>query len=392
MAAAFAGAPSLLSAQDFSLRVSDGNRTLTDSFFPSPPVEGLKGGFEFGLGASLTYDSNLFLTDDYTRSDLHAAVTPSVTYRTDPDGGAEFSLEARYAPTFLAYLDNEDLNSVNHAGGITLKYAATRTAFQAYADYAEVSSSDRLVGGFIEGSILSYGISGSYQLGPRTALLAGWSASQSEYDAGARAGVDVYTSEVGGLWDATERLRIGPSLTYTLSESDATGERDAIALLVKARYQWGERMTLDAAGGLEYAKNSRSNDGWEPGFTGRLAADYRLGEYWSLRAGARYSTVPSPNTLNYVVNDLSFTTSAVRHFERSSLEIGVGVSFSDYESVGVIAAATREDDDFTNAYITYRRDLYADRVKLETTVRCGRNDGQRDWSQWQISTGISVSF
>ncbi len=93
------------------------------------------------------------------------------------------------------------------------------------AEDAEVSSADRLVGGFIEGSILSYGISGSYQLAPRTAILAGWSASQSDYDSGGRSGSDIYTTEVAGLWDATERLRIGPALTYTMTESDSTGER-----------------------------------------------------------------------------------------------------------------------------------------------------------------------
>ncbi|MCW1922886.1 outer membrane protein transport protein [Luteolibacter arcticus] len=395
VAAAFAGAPfltsGLASGQDFSLRVSDGNRALTQTFFPSPALANLKGGFDFGVGALLTYDSNFFLSEDYTVSELTADVNPWITYRTDPEGGAEFSFEGRYAPSFLAYLNNEDLNGINHSGGVLFKYAATRTTIQVYADYDEVSMADRLVGGFIEGSILGYGISGSYQLGPRTALLAGWSASQSDYSSGARSGSDIYTSEVAGLWDATERLRIGPSITYTMTESDSTGERDAVALLVKTRYQFGERILLDAAGGLEYSKNSRSNEGWEPGFTGRLAADYMLSHLWTFRAGVRYSTVPSPNNLNYLVNDLSFTSAIVRNFERSSLELGVGVSFSDYEAVGVVVG-NREDDEFMNAYLTYRRNLYSDRVNFESTVKCATNTGQKDWSQWQITTGISVDY
>jgi len=391
LAVAFVSAPFLATGEDFSLRVSDGNRALTETFFPSPSLAPLKGGFEFGLNANLTYDSNLFLTDDYTQSELWAEVTPSVTYRSDPEGGAEFSFEGYYAPSLLGYLENEDLSGVNHSGGALFKYAATRTTFQAYVDYAEVSSADRLVGGFIEGSIFSYGISGSYQLGARTAILAGWSASQSDYDSGGRTGSDIYTSEVAGLWDATERLRIGPSLTYTMTESDSTGERDAVALLVKTRYKWGEHVLLDAAGGLEYAKNSRSNDGWEPGFTGRLSADYVFSDLWTFRMGMRYSTVPSPNNLNYLVNDLSFTSAIIRTFERSSLELGIGLSFSDYEAVGLVAA-TREDDEFMNAYLAYKRRLYSDRVKFEAAIRCARNQGQRDWSQWQITTGISIDY
>ena len=162
-------------AQDFSLRVGEGNRAFSETFFPSPLEAGLKGGFEFGIGANVTYDSNFYLDDDYARSELYADVSPSLSYRSDPEGGAEFSFEAYYSPAFKAYLNNEDLNAVDHTGGVSFKYSATRTTIQAYVDYAEVSMADRLVGGFIQGSILSYGITGSYQLASRTSLLAGWS-------------------------------------------------------------------------------------------------------------------------------------------------------------------------------------------------------------------------
>lgn len=391
VAAALAGVPFLATAQDFSLRVSDGNRALTETFFPSPTDLNLKGGFDYGIGANVTYDSNFFLSDDYAESEVYSDISPWITYRTDPEGGAAFSFEAHYSPSYVFYVNNEDLNAFNQSGGASFTYAATRTSFTVYADYAEVSMSDRFVGGFIEGSIFSYGISGSYQLGPRTSILAGWSASQSDYSSGARSGADVYSSEITGLWDATERLRIGPSVTYTTTESDSTGERDAIALLVKTRYKWGERILLDAAGGLEWAKNSRSNDGWELGLTGRFSASYEFSELWSFRAGMRYSTVPSPNNLNYLVNDLSFTSAIIRNFQRSSLELGMGISFSDYEAVG-LTVGNREDDEFMNAYLAYKRQLYSERVNFEAALRCARNQGQKDWSQWQLTTGITVDF
>jgi hypothetical protein len=391
-AAALAGAPFLASAQDldFTLRVSDGNRALTETFFPSLDTGLIKGGFDYGVAVNATYDSNFFLSADYPKSELYSDISPWISYRSDPEGGAAFSFEAHYSPSYSMYVNNEDLNAFNQSGGASFTYAATRTTFTAYFDYAEVSMADRFVCGFIEGSVFSYGISGSYQLAPRTSLLAGWSASQSDYTTGARSGADVYTTEVAGLWDATERLRIGPSVTYSITESDTTGERDAIAVLVKTRYKWGERILLDAALGIEYADNSRSNDGWEPGFTGRFAASYKLDELWSFRAGMRYSTVPSPNNLNYLINDLSFTTAIVRDFQRSSLELGMGISFSDYQSVGL--AAPRDNDEFTNIYLAYKRRLYSDRVKFNAAVRYAGNQGQKDWSHVQLTTGISVDF
>ncbi len=378
-------------AQDFSLRVGEGNRALSEAFFPAETAGPLKGGFYYGLDGTVTYDSNFFISDDYTQSELTTAIVPWIVYRSDPEGGAAFSFEARYSPTFQIYANNSDLNGIDHTGGASLTYSTTRTTITVYADYSQVSMSDRLAGGFIQGSILNYGITGAYQLGPRTSLLAGWSAAMSDYDSGARSGADIFTSEVSGLWDATERLRIGPSIQHTLTESDSTGERDAIGLLMNTRYQWGERILIEASGGVEFSKNSRSGGGREAGLTGRISADYTFNERWAFRSAIRYSTVPSPSNLNYLVNDLTFTSAIIRSFDRASLEFGLALSSSDYEAVGLVAA-NRQDDDFLCAYLTYRRKLFSDRISSDISLRCSTNDGQNEWSQWQLSTGLKVEF
>lgn len=378
-------------AQDFSLRVGDGDRVLTDSLLPAEALGNLKGGFYLGVDGSVTYDSNFFIDEDYTRSELTTAIAPWVVYRTDPEGGAEFSVEARYSPVFRTYLENSDLTGVDQTGSISLKYSGARTSVTIYADYAEVSMADRIASGFIQGSIFSYGINGSYQLAPRTALLASWSASKSDYDSGGRTGADVYTSEIVGLWDATERLRFGPALRHTLTESDSTGERDAIAVLVKTRYQWGEKIMLAASGGVEFSKNSRLGGGRESGLTGAFSVDYKLNERWTLRAAMRYATVPSPNNLNLLVNDLSFNTAIIRYFGPSSLEFGFGIGSSEYEEVGAIIAA-RQDDEYLSTYLAYRRKVFAERATFDASIRCSTNSGQKDWSQWQLSTGLSFEF
>lgn len=388
---ALAGLADSSIAQDFSLRVGDGDRVLTDSLLPAETIGDLKGGFYLGVDGVVTYDSNFFIDEDYTRSELTTAIAPWVVYRTDPEGGAEFSVEARYSPVFRTYLENSDLTGVDQTGSISLKYAGARTAITVYADYAEVSMADRIASGFIQGSIFSYGINGSYQLAPRTALLGSWSASKSDYDSGGRTGADVYTSEIAGLWDATERLRFGPALRHTLTESDSTGERDAIAVLVKTRYQWGEKIMLAASGGVEFSKNSRQGGGRESGLTGAFSVDYKLSERWTLRGSMRYATVPSPNNLNLLVNDLSFDAAVIRYFGPSSIEFGFGIGTSEYEQVGAIIS-TRQDDEYLTTYLAYRRKIFAERATFDASIRCSTNDGQKDWSQWQLSTGLSLDF
>lgn len=392
VAIASAGLASDLAAQDFALRLADGDRALVEPFLPAGEAAGnLKGGFYFGLDASTTYDSNFYLDADYTESEFYGSIAPWVVYRTDPEGGARYSFEARYSPQFLAYWNNSDLNGVDHSGSFAFKFQGSRTALTLFADYSEVSSANRISGSFVQGSILNYGIKGSYQLAPRTSLQAAWTASSSDYDSGGRAGADVYTSQISGLWDATERIRIGPAIRHTLTESDTTGERDAIAALVKVRYQWGERIFLDASGGVEFAKNSRLGGGRDAGFTGGLEAQYVMNERWTWKSSIHYATVPSPVNLNYLVEDLSFFTSVVRNFDRSSLEAGLGISFSQYEAVGLVTTP-REDDQFIHAYLAYRRKLFSERVGWESILRYSTNDGQKDWSQWQFTTGLSVEF
>ncbi len=388
---ALVGCIAPIRAQDFTLRLGKSVYESVDAVFPAEAVGDLKGGFYFGLAGNVTYDSNLFIVDDYTESELTTVVAPSLSYRSDPEGGARISVEASYSPALLVFMNNSDFTGVDHSGSVAIRYQANRTTLSLHADYADVTMADRLAGGFVEASILNYGIDGSYQLGPRTTLFGSWVAAMTDFDSGARAGADAYTAEVSGLWDASERLRFGPALRYTVMESDATGERDAIALLLKTRYKSGERLRLAASGGLEFEKNSRLGDDWDPSLVGGLSADYLLSERWSFRAAIRYATVPAPSNLNYQVNDLSFTSSVIRQFERGSLELGAGIGISDYEAVGRVAA-NRQNDEYLTSYLTYRREIFSERVTFDTTVRASTNDGRIDWSQWQVSTGLRVEF
>lgn len=392
---ALAVLPSTSFSEDFSLRVADGDRALFQDFLPpaadAEALAGMKGGFHFGLDVTTTYDSNFFILQDYPESELITDITPHMMYRSDPEGNALWSVEAEYAPVLHTYWNNSHLNGVDHSGAFTLKYSGARTKMDAFISYDEVSSADRLAGGFIEGSILNYGIKGSYEVGPRTTLLGALTASQSDYDSGARSGSDIYTAQLSGLWDATERIRLGPVLRYTYTEADQTGERKAIAALMNMRYKWHERIFFDAMFGLEWAENSRQNGGYDVGPAGGLEAMYVINDRWTWKGGIHYSVVPSPVNLNYMAEDLSFDTSLIRHFQQGSLEMGLGISFTNYDPVGLIVS-NREDDDFFHAFITYRRKIFMDRVMWTSSLRAATNEGQKDWSQWQLSTGLSMEF
>lgn len=378
-------------SQNFTLRLGANGRDPLAPFFPSEAVAGLKGGFYFGLVTNATYDSNFFLLDDYAQSELTTVVAPWAAYRSDPEGGARFSLEASYSPAYSAFAENSDLNDLDHSGNVALNYDGGRSSGSVYVDYTEITAADRLAGGFVDASILNYGIKGAYEVGPRTTVYASWDASKSDFQTAGRTGADVYSGELSGLWEASERLRFGPAIRYSVIEADTIGTRDAVSLLLNARYKSGERLTFAGFGGLEFEKNSRNGGDWEPAFIGALSADYRLNDRWSFQTSVRYATVPSPIDVNYQVNDLSFTASLVRQFDRATLEMGLGVNFSDFEQVGIVAA-NQDDEEFRTAYLVYRRQLFSERLSFDSSIRCAANDGQREWSQWQISTGLRLEY
>ena len=72
---------------------------------------GLKGGFAASVGLMSTYDSNILLSENDPESDVSISVTPTLTYTTDPEGGAPRVISANYSPSANASFNNSDYNS-----------------------------------------------------------------------------------------------------------------------------------------------------------------------------------------------------------------------------------------------------------------------------------------
>lgn len=354
-------------------------------------TEGVKGGFVYGVALDSIYDSNLFLTEDNEKSEFSTNIAPRFSYMTDPEGGARVTLTANYLPVFRTYWHNSDLNEVDQSGDIAIRVEGAKTVLSAYMNYNELSGTDRLTGQFINGSLFTAGVQGAYQLAPRTSLFASWKAAMSDYGTSALAGSDIYTTEVGSYWAATERFSFGPSVRYTLAESDNTGSRDAWALLMQAKYKVGERINLMGSLGLEYAKSSRDDEDSTAGLTGDLRATYALSERWMWSNVIEYVTVPSPSETNYVINNLMIATELNRQLLRATVGFGIDANMSDYETVGTVALPLDSEDNL-GVYVTYRRKFFLERVDFDSKIRYSVNDGQQDWSQLQISAGLEVRF
>lgn len=392
-----------VTAQDFALDVAGSDRYVRDGVLPQglvdlfDPLGGeFKGGIYFSAGIEASYNSNLFLTEDYENSDFIFSVRPSIFYTSDPEGGAPFSVTAYYSPAIQMYTDNSSLNGIDHAFGAEFNILGGKTSLSIFANYMEYSGPDRFAGGFTEGSVVALGIRGSYQVAPRTRLHGMLTASMSDFgnatgQLAGGSGADAYVAQIGALWAATERLRFGPSIRYTETDSNTAGTRRDIALLLDAEYELANRIDLSVSIGPSFYEDSQFGGDSGVDLFVRLAADYHINERWLWTTSIRFATIPSPSNLNYIVNDYSLSTSVTRQFLRSSLECGASVNFSDYEASG-ITPTTREDETLVRGFLTYRRGLFRERAELVASLLYGSNSGSQDWEQWLFTIGVTAKF
>lgn len=383
------GSPLVL-AQDFSLRVARSDQTYVDDILSGGLLGDVKGDLSFGLSTSATYDTNVFLQDHHEEEDFSVAIRPWLAYRSDPGGDAAYSIEARYSPTFRESYDHSSLDGTDHAAEVAFKFQGAKTTLLLFANYVSLTTSDRFAGGIVEGSVFSCGLSGSYQVAPRTNVSASVLYSTSDFDTAGQTGADVLTFQLNGLWQATERLKFGPALRHTITESGNIGTYRSWAVLARGHYLVGERIDLSASLGVEMTSVS-GKSGDEFGLTGDLNASYQFNDRWSFRGSVRYATIPSPSDLNYLVNDLSFSAAFIRNLNRGQLTAGVTLSFSEFDESGPVTV-THKDEENLSAFIHLRREFFSDRVMWDSTIRYILNHGESDWNQWMFTTGFTVTF
>lgn len=380
------------------MRVADPNPLGIGNFVPtsldlaeaSGVDVGMKGAFLYGLGVRSEYDSNFLLTDSDEEDELLFLFQPWLSYSSDPEGGATFALTANYRPSYNAYLENSDYNEFNQSADVSLIWTGGLTEIAAFASYQQLSGTDRLSGTFSSGAVFAGGLRATRQIAPRTSLNGSLSYSQSEYDEGNQEGTRIFTGSLGGLWAATERTSVGSSIRYTQTESDNTGTREAWALLAELRYQASERIWLSASLGPEFSSDSES-DGNDVGMRADIQARYIINERWSWVNTLGTGTVASPSDTGYLVNNYNFSTELEHQLNRGRISGGLSFVYSEYQSVADVLVE-RENEENMSLFLAYSRDLWSERVIFDTSVRYRVNSGDRDWSQWVISTGINFQF
>jgi hypothetical protein len=54
--------------------------------------------------------------------------------------------------------------------------------------------------------------------------------------------------------------------------------------------------------------------------------------------------------------------------------------------------AERENEENMSLFLAYGRQLWSERVGFDASMRYRVNSGDRDWSQWVLSSGLNIRF
>lgn len=352
---------------------------------------GIKGGFSTGISLNSLYNSNFFQDSGSGEDEVTLTLTPSLSYTTDPEGGAPVMLSASFSPSANWYLNHSELNDFNTGGAsFSLVISGSRTVISMYASYSVQSGVDRLAGGFLTGSALSVGIRASYQLAPRTNIYSSFTPTLVDYQQGNFTGFTNYSTTVGGSWAATELLSIGPSISYSTSSSDNTGDFTSWNFSGNVNYRATTLISLAASLGMQvssYSRDSSSNIN----ATGSLNAGYRINDLWTWSNSIQSGLTPSPNQTNYVINNWSVSSTLSRSLLIGSAGLGVDLQFSSFQQVGPTPVSQENEQNF-GLILSYSRPFFSDRIGFNSSIRYSLNQGQDEWSQILVNLGLSYSF
>jgi len=390
-------------------------------------------GFRFAVGGQLNYDSNIFLEESGGVSDLFFVLAPAVEYRSAPDG-VPGVVDAFYRPFVRLYLDESSLNTIDHSAGLDIAFESRRTALNAGVRYGRFTRSDRFVREVLESENLLAFARGEYNLTEKTSIEAGWRGNRIENleTGGTRSTTSRF--ELTGWWQTTVKTRVGPSVRYTDSTSDTTGDREAIAVMAVVDSSPRQELNLSAGLGVERVRGDRVGGGSDTSPTGRLAVDYRPSEKvslfgdlryeaisrrsavrfdrggggepaltgqlvaiyrpnraWAFRAEARAETFPSQDTAGYSIADQVYSLVVTRFLPAGALSLEGDLSFADYEQVGDVAENRRNQETYGLA-VRYTHWLLAERTALDSVMRWSTNRGNGDWDRFQASLGLNYQF
>lgn len=365
----------------------------------------------------VVYDDNIYLEHKGNR----AAATPANNTGRDHDfihtftpglrlnagdAGARQSayFDANYEVVFTKFTDYSGSDATDHNASIEFGGKFNRLdvgVSQSLASRSDADVANLAANGRVRRKTWTTKVDSDYEVSEKTSMSLNLLQTIGDYGAPL---VDS-TERSAHLWLDYQVLPkvkagFGGGIGYLQVEGNAASHNPNSAYYQgQGRLSWTatEKVTVDAAGGLEYRNIQERSAGDPVGVIFSLNANWKASERTTIGVGASRGRRVS-NALGAQLNEETAFTASLKQglMERLSLAVDGGYSYSHYDQTVVLAAASVRDDAyfFVKPSLSYR---FLERAQATVYYQYRRNDSNlaanaNDFYGNQLGLELSYRF
>jgi hypothetical protein len=315
------------------------------------------------ISGSATYDDNIRIRSINKQKDVVFSIAPGIAaVAGEQIEGEGKSVTIDYSPSFVFFIDHNELNTIDHAGHLNAVWGMAKLTLGLSQGFSLSSGTLVDAGNRIEQRVYTTALTSKYQIGEKTAVHVNAGQIFSDYDQVTNAptrlsGYRTWSNDDWFDYQLTGKITTGIGATLGYTDVDRNPNQTFEQALFRAAYLFTDKVDFSASVGCEWRQyHGGAPDAFAPVFN--VGGTYRPfeGTAISLEGHRR-------NQNSVILVDQNFISTGAtvslrqRMFERLTLSASGSYDNADYQAATTTTVATRSDD------------YYSVRVGMDVAIR-----------------------
>lgn len=246
-------------------------------------------GLAYAMRLTQGYNDNLSLDEEASLATQYTSLSPSLSWRSAPKGGASLVAAASYSPQYTVYYDDVAENTLNHAFSSTLTYEGAKTLISLQGNYRNGTDTNRVLGEFVETTFGSAQFEIIHKPSDKLDI-----ELEGNYNKRiTEANNDENTNYgLGGsiLWQASPKLVLGPTMRYSSNQNSTFDPTTSYNTSLRAKYYSSGKLSFDTSLGADFVDAGDGETRVSP--AGQLSVLYNPSPVLYFRLEGSYQAIP----------------------------------------------------------------------------------------------------
>jgi hypothetical protein len=322
-----------------------------------PAAEMRQGLFKLGpfdflprISGSATYDDNIRIQSANEQEDVFFTISPGISaVAGEPVEGEGKSLSIDYSPSFVLFVDHDELNTIDHAARLNAIWGMAKLTLGLSQGYSLSSGTVVDAGNRVEQRAYTTALTSKYQMGEKTALQVNARQTFADYDQVASApaqltGYRTWSNDDAFDYQLTTKITTGIGVTLGYTDVDRSSYQTFEQALFRAGYLFTDKVDFNASVGGEWRQ-------YHAGAPDLFALVFNVVGTYRPFEGTAFSLEGHRRSQNSVIlADQNFISTGAtaslrqRVLEKLTLSASGSYDNDDYQAASTTAVATRSDD------------------------------------------------